>query len=169
MWTETSVGRLRALIYRGEDDQVSVYGRSVGQHIERRHSYQVIKQTANQCTSSQWGKQRKRNWRMNNPIEQISVNGALTYPRSGLAPVLQSRRGLALLSLRGSLCSVELITDDQPDSAAPPFAWEARGCILAELAFRCLGLALVTTLAQARAYLRVRLCRMERPLHLPPA
>jgi hypothetical protein len=25
MWTETSVGRLRALIYRGEDDQVGVY------------------------------------------------------------------------------------------------------------------------------------------------
>lgn len=84
--------------------------------------------------------------------------------RSGLSTVSQSREGLALLVLRGRLCSVELIRLGQleNDMHLPVSALADRRGILFALAFESLRLALLATLAQAKASLRARLYRMCR-------
>lgn len=84
--------------------------------------------------------------------------------RSGLCPVPLSRRGLALLSLRGWPCSVDLLVPDQQDVRSLGFSdsLEAYPRILFELGVQCLRLALRAILVQATAPLRARLYRTRR-------
>ena len=83
---------------------------------------------------------------------------ATSYSRSGLCLVPQLRRGLALLNLRGWLCSVELVVADPlcPRRGDLAAASVNRAGILFALAFQSLRLALHSSSAQAKAYLCAR-------------
>jgi hypothetical protein len=80
--------------------------------------------------------------------------------RAGVYPAALSRRGLALLTgPQGHLYSVALLVPDRIDPLVAPPGDVSRQYLLFVLGIKCLRLALATTLAQARIFLRARLRR----------